>query len=126
MKPRVLVVDDESQIVNIIQFTLEHNDFEVLVALDGQEGLQIAREEKPDLIILDLMLPKIDGYKVCRLLKFDKKYRHIPIILLSARSESEDRALGRQVGADDFLGKPFEGEELVAKINELLDTRVEN
>lgn len=126
MKPRVLVVDDESQIVNIIQFTLEHNGFEVLVALDGQEGLQMAREENPDLIVLDLMLPKIDGYKVCRLLKFDKKFRHIPIILLSARSESEDRALGLQVGADDFLGKPFEGDELVAKVNQLLDARVEN
>ena len=117
-KKRVLVIEDEGHILNIIQLALEHAQFEVLVARDGSEGLKLAREEKPDLIMLDLMLPNINGYKVCRLIKFDRPYRDIPIIILSERSETQDRELARQVGADFFLPKPFEPEELVAKVKE--------
>lgn len=123
MKPRILVVDDEEHIASIIQFTLEHANYEVLVAHDGKEGLRMAREEMPDLILLDLMLPNIDGYKVCRLLKFDKKYRHIPVILISARSEAQDRELGRQVGADDFVPKPFDPQVLADKVREFLNVQ---
>lgn len=120
---KVLVVDDEIHITNIIRYTLENEGFQVLTAADGQEGLRTAREEKPDLIILDLMLPNIDGYKVCRLLKFDEKYRHIPIILLSARSSEADKQLGREVGADFYMSKPFDPEELSLKVKELVAVR---
>ena len=125
MKRRILVVDDEEHIVNIMRFTLEHAGYEVIAAHDGKEGLRMAREEKPDLIVLDLMLPNIDGYKVCRLLKFDKKYQQIPIILASARSEAQDRELGRQVGADYFLAKPFQADDLTTKVREFLSASSE-
>lgn len=120
MAARILVVDDEVHIANIIKLTLEHEGFEALVANDGADGLRLAREEKPDLILLDLMLPSIDGYKVCRLLKFDDKYKHIPIVLLSAMGEAQDRELGRQVGADLYISKPFKPDELVENIRQLL------
>src|SRR5678816_2950102 len=84
-RARVLVVDDEPDLVRILQFGLKAAGYEVESASDGQEGLKKAREMKPDIILLDLMLPKLDGYKVCRLLKFDERYKHIPIIILSAR-----------------------------------------
>src|SRR5678816_3655739 len=84
-RARVLVVDDEPDLVRILQFGLKAAGYEVESASDGQEGLKKAREMKPDIILLDLMLPKLDGYKVCRLLKFDERYEHIPIIILSAR-----------------------------------------
>jgi len=99
---------------------LEASDFEVLCAYDGQDGLDKARKEKPDLIILDLMLPKIDGYKVCRMLKFDEKYKSIPIILFTARAQEEDVKLGKEVGGDAYIIKPFEPQVLLAKINELI------
>jgi len=120
---KVLVVDDEVHITNIVKFTLENEGFQVLTAGDGQEGLRMAREQKPDLIILDLMLPNIDGYKVCRLLKFDEKYRTIPIILLSARSSEADKQLGAEVGADFYMSKPFDPEELALKVKELVAVR---
>jgi DNA-binding response OmpR family regulator len=121
MKYRILVIEDDPHIAKILQVTLEHEGFEVLVAGDGQEGLKVAREEKPDLMLVDLMLPKIDGFKVCRLLKFDRKYKDIPVIILSARSEASDRELGRQVGAEFFMAKPFEPEVLIAKVREFLE-----
>jgi len=117
---KVLVVDDEVHITNIVKFTLENEGFSVITASDGQEGLKLARQEKPDLIVLDLMLPNIDGYKICRLLKFDEKFRHIPIILLSARSSEADRQLGKEVGADYYMAKPFDPEELSLKVKELV------
>jgi DNA-binding response OmpR family regulator len=92
----------------------------VITASDGQEGLDKARLEKPDLIILDLMLPKIDGYKVCRMLKFDEKFKQIPIILFTARAQESDIKLGKEVGADAYVTKPFEPAILLTKIKELI------
>ena len=120
-KRKILVVDDEKQLVDLIKVRLETNDFEVLTAYDGQEGLARAKKENPDLIILDLMLPKMDGYKVCRMLKFDEKYRKIPIILFTAKAQEEDVKLGEEVGADAYVTKPFESQVLLDKIKELLD-----
>ena len=94
MAKKILVVDDEIHIAKIIQFTLEQENFEVAVANDGTEGLRKAREENPDLIVLDLMLPNIYGYRICRLLKFDEKYKTIPVILLSARTTHQDNDTG--------------------------------
>ncbi len=119
-KRRILVVDDEEDIVALLQMRLEAEGYDVLVASDGQAGLEIAQKEMPELIILDLMLPKMDGYKVCRMLKFNEKYKHIPIILFTARSQSSDKDLGMEVGADAYLIKPFDPNVLLENIRKLL------
>lgn len=119
-KKRILIVDDEKDLVETVAFRLQANGYEVISAYDGQEGLDKAKKEKPDLIILDLMLPKIDGYKVCRMLKFDEKYKKIPIILFTACVQEEDKKLGQDVGADSYMTKPFEPQALLTQIKELL------
>lgn len=120
-KKKILIVDDEPDIVTMVQMRLEAGGYEVISACDGNSGYSKARSENPDLIILDVMLPGMDGYKICRLLKFDQKYKRIPIIMLTAKGGKEDQELSRQVGADLFLNKPPELKELLAKVNELLN-----
>ncbi len=117
---KILIVDDEPDLLETVKMRLEAYGYVVSTAMDGQEGLEKARKEKPDLIILDLMLPRLDGYKVCRMIKFDDKYKHIPIILFTARAQEEDEKLGYDVGANAYITKPFEGKVLVDKIKELL------
>jgi DNA-binding response OmpR family regulator len=117
---KILVVDDEKDLVELVSVQLEAHGFEIVTGYDGQEALDKARFEKPDLIILDIMLPKIDGYKVCRMLKFDEKYKHIPIIMFTAKSMEEDRKMGMEVGADVYITKPFEPQFLLSTIKELL------
>lgn len=119
-KKRILVVDDEAMLVDMVRIRLEANGFEVISAGDGQAGLEKAKKEKPDLIILDLMMPKMDGYKVCALLKKDARYSKIPIIIFTAKVQDDDRKMGEEVGADAYFTKPFEPETLLAKINDLL------
>jgi DNA-binding response OmpR family regulator len=119
-KKRILAIDDEQDMLYVIKMQLEASHYEVLTARDGQEGLNMARKETPDLIILDIMLPKLDGYKVCRMLKFDRKYSAIPIIMLTARAQQGDEKLGYEVGADAYMPKPFEPKKLLGKIKELL------
>ena len=119
-RPRVLVVDDEPDLVRILEFGLKAAGYAVETAPDGQEGLKKARESKPDVILLDLMLPKLDGYKVCRLLKFDERYKHIPIVILSARTQEGDQALAHEMGANRFLTKPYEFSEILDHIQALL------
>jgi len=119
-KKKILLVDDENDLVETLGYRLEANNYEVIKAFDGQEGLDKARKESPDLIILDLMLPKLDGYKVCRMLKFDDKYSKIPIILFTARAQESDKKTGEEVGADAYVTKPFEPVVLLAKIKDLL------
>ena len=119
-KKKILIVDDEEDIVFAIRLSLKAKDYEVFVGYNGQEALDKVRLNKPDLIILDLMLPKVDGYKVCRILKFDTKYKNIPVIILTARAQEKDRALAQEVGADDFITKPFESKVLLEKIQKLL------
>jgi DNA-binding response OmpR family regulator len=116
----ILVVDDTPDIVNLVKMYLEHQNYEVITAFDGQEGLDKAKANNPDLIILDLMLPKINGYKVCGLLKRDAKYANIPIVLFTAKTQEKDRKLGVDVGANAYLTKPFEPEVLLAMIQKLL------
>ena len=119
-KKKILIVDDEKDLVETIIFQLEGSGYEAIAAYDGQEGLDKARKDKPDLIILDLMLPKLDGYKVCRMLKFDEGYKNIPIIMFTARAQEQDKKLGLEVGANAYITKPFELEGLLVKIKELL------
>ncbi len=117
---KILVVDDEVDLVETLRFPLEMEGYEVLVSYNGEDGLNKARSESPDLIILDLMLPKLDGYKVCRLLKFDERYKHIPILMLTAKTQEKDRILGMETGANEYLTKPFEIDELINKIKSYL------
>jgi len=116
----VLVVDDEADLVRILQFGLQSIGYHVETASDGQEALKKAREMKPDIILLDLMLPKLDGYKVCRLLKFDERYKNIPIIILSARTQEGDQLLAMEMGANRFITKPYDFQEVLGHIEALL------
>jgi DNA-binding response OmpR family regulator len=120
MAKKILLIDDEKDLVETVVFRLEGSGYEVITASDGKEGLNKAKKENPDLIVLDLMLPMIDGYKVCGLLKADVKYNKIPIIMFTARAQESDKAIGREVGADAYITKPFEPQILMDKIKELL------
>lgn len=124
MAKRILLVDDEKDLVETVTFRLQANGYEVIPAYDGQEALEKAKKEKPDLIILDLMLPKMDGYKVCGLLKADARYNKIPIILFTARAQESDKKMGEETGANAYITKPFEPEALLGKIKELLKEAV--
>jgi len=119
-KNKILLVEDDSYLVKAITIRLEANDFEVVAAIDGEEGLAKARSEKPDLIILDIMLPKMSGFDICRKLKIDKLYRDIPIIMLTAKFQPSDIEFGKEMGADAYITKPFDSQVLLTKIEELL------
>ncbi len=116
----LLLVDDDQELQRALKLRFESVGFRVVTASDGLEAIRKGREEHPHLIILDLMLPRLNGYEVCRLLKFDQKFQRIPIILFTARSRVEDMELGRAVGADAYVTKPFNGTDLIAKVEELL------
>ena len=118
-KKRILVVDDVQETLLALKIRLEYAGYEVKVATDGEMGLKLAREMSPDLILLDVMLPKIDGFSVCRLLKFDEEYEHIPIIMLTAKGQDKDRNTGQEVGADMYVVKPYNAKELLDHINRL-------
>lgn len=113
MGQTVLVVDDEQNIINIIAFNLKKEGYEVLTAGDGEEAVEIVEKHQPDLILLDIMMPKMDGYEACR--KIREKY-NIPIIMLTARAEELDKVLGLEMGADDYVTKPFGTRELIARV----------
>ena len=119
-RARILVVDDEEDLGRILKFALMAAGHEVLLAMDGAEGLKLAREGAPDLMLLDLMLPKIDGYKVCRMLKFDERYKSLPIVILSARTQEADKEMAKDTGADLFITKPYNLEEILKTIDRLL------
>jgi len=117
MSPKkILIVDDEVDLVETVRFPLEMEGFNVLVSYNGEDALSQARKERPDLILLDLMLPKLDGYKVCRLLKFDERYKNIPILMLTAKTQEKDKALGMETGANEYITKPFDIDKLVEKV----------
>lgn len=120
MNKKILVVDDEPHLLLLMEARLKASGYEVLTAADGQTALEMAKKQNPDLMILDLMLPKMDGYKVCALLKKDMRYSRIPIILFSARAQQEDMKMGEEVGADAYITKPFEPKRLLAKMEELI------
>lgn len=120
MAKKILVVDDEKELVKAIQIRLERAGYEIIIANDGEEGLEKAKRCKPDLIILDVMLPKMDGYKVCRLLKFDEKYKNIPIIMLTARAHESDAKISAEVGADMYITKPFDHQVVLSNVQRLM------
>ena len=113
-KKTVLIVEDEKNIVDIVRFNLMREGFETLEAYDGETGLQLAREKKPDLILLDVMLPRMIGFDVCRFLREDGD--DVPILMLTAREEEDDKIHGLEIGADDYITKPFSIRELMARV----------
>lgn len=117
MSARILVVDDEPAIVDVLVYNLQRASYEVVVARDGKEALAKARQDEPDLIILDLMLPQLDGLEVCRALR---RERDVPIIMLTARDSEVDRVVGLELGADDYVVKPFSVRELMARVGSVL------
>lgn len=119
-KPTVLVVEDERDIQDLVEFNLRQSGYRVLKAGDGLEGLRLAQAEKPDLVVLDLMLPGLDGKEVCRRLKQGESTRAIPILMLTALAEETDRIIGFEIGADDYLTKPFSPRELSLRIQAIL------
>ena len=119
-KGKILVVDDEIYIVHILDFSLGMEGYEVVTALDGEQAVEKARAEKPDLIVLDIMMPKLDGYETCKILKGDDTTKNIPVILLSAKGRNVDQKIGFEVGADDYITKPFSPRKLVERINSIL------
>ncbi len=119
-KGKILVVDDEVNITQILEFSIGAEGYEVITAANGEEAIDKARREQPDLIILDVMMPKIDGYEACRVLKANPLTKGIPVVLLTAKGRDIDKRLGYEVGAIDYIIKPFSPNKLVDRIHELL------
>lgn len=117
---KILIVDDEEHIVELIKFNLETQGYEVITANNGIDAIDIAKKEKPDLVLLDLMLPGMDGYDVCKAIKGDKEISKTPIIMLTAKGEEFDKVLGLELGADDYITKPFSIRELQARVKAVL------
>ncbi len=121
---KVLVVDDERNILDIIKFNLEVEGYEVITSRDGEEALRLIRELTPDIVLCDIMMPELDGLEVCRRLKADGRTNHIPVVMLSARTQAQDKVASIDAGADDFITKPFDFSDLVARITiNLIRTR---
>ena len=119
-KPKIVVIEDEVDILEVINYNLSKEGFDVCSALDGEEGLALIKKEVPDLVLLDLMLPGLDGIEICRKLKTDYSTRSIPIIMVTAKGEESDIVLGLGMGADDYMVKPFRPRELMARIRSVL------
>ena len=117
---KILVVDDEIDILTLLQYNLEKSGFKVIIAKDGPEAIVLARKEKPDLIVLDIMLPSMEGTEVCKAVRKSEVTGHIPIIMLTAKSEEVDRIVGLELGADDYITKPFSPRELILRIKAVL------
>ncbi|TFG63223.1 MAG: response regulator [Nitrospirales bacterium] len=120
MSATVLIVDDEKDLVDLVRYHLEKDGLKCLEARDGETALQLARERTPDLIVLDLMLPGVDGLEVCRKLRKDPKTASVAVIMLTAKAEEVDRIVGLEMGADDYMVKPFSPRELVARVKAVL------
>ena len=122
-KPLVLVADDDADILALVTFRLERGGYEVVAANDGEEALRFALERAPDLAVLDVMMPKLDGYEVTTRLRQNERTRRMPVILLTARVQEADIARGFEVGADDYVKKPFSPQELGARVQAILGRR---
>jgi two-component system, OmpR family, alkaline phosphatase synthesis response regulator PhoP len=119
-KGTILIIDDEADLIELVRYNLVREGFSVIAAHDGESGLRLADQKSPDLIVVDLMLPGIDGLEVCRRLRSESRTFKLPIIMLTAKSSQSDRVVGLEMGADDYITKPFSPSELVARIKALL------
>jgi len=120
VKQKILVVDDEPEAVELVEFNLKQSGYAVMTAVDGAEALKKARSQSPDLIVLDLMLPEMDGFEICKTLRLDPATARVPILMLTAKAAEIDRVLGLELGADDYLTKPFSPRELMLRIKKIL------
>src|SRR3989344_2341332 len=120
MKEKILIVDDEADILTLLEYNLEKAGFKVISANDGPDAVEITKREKPDIIILDIMLPSMEGTEGCKILKSGDATRHIPIIMLTAKGEEVDRIVGFELGADDYITKPFSPRELILRVKAVL------
>jgi two-component system alkaline phosphatase synthesis response regulator PhoP len=116
----VLVIDDEKDLIELVRYNLENEGFSVISAVDGESGLLLAANKKPDVVVVDLMLPGIDGFEVCRCLRAESATSRLPIIMLTAKTSDSDRIVGLELGADDYVTKPFNPRELTARIKAIL------
>ena len=119
-RERILVVDDEEDILDLLQYNLSKNGYQVTCVMTGEDALKSAKKDQPDLIVLDLMLPGIDGLEICKILKNDTSTRHIPIMMLTAKGEEADVVTGLELGADDYVAKPFSPRILLARVRAVL------
>ncbi len=120
LKETILIVEDEKDIVKMLDYNLKKEGYKVIVADDGEDALDLAKSKSPDLILLDLMLPGLDGLEVCKELKNERKTRPIPVIMLTAKAQESDKVIGLELGADDYVTKPFSPRELIARIKAVL------
>ncbi len=120
MKKKILVVDDEKDILELVSIILSEGDITVYKAEDGRNALEIAKEKKPDLILLDIMMPEIDGWEVLKMLKKEKETKDIPVAMLTCKTEVRDKVLGIQEGAVDYITKPFAPDDLMSRVKEIL------
>lgn len=118
---KILLIEDEKELARLTKIRLGSAGYEVSVASDGKAGLEKVASFKPDLIILDLVIPKVDGYRVCEIIKSDAKYKHIPIIMLTVRAQTIEKKAGYAVGTDEYLTKPYDADLLLNKVNKLLN-----
>ncbi len=123
MSTTILLIDDEVALLKNLELVFMKHQFDVITATDGLMGLERARKDKPSLIILDLYLPKLDGHRICRLLKSDERYRHIPILMLTGSADPEDRKWATQAGADGFVQKPFDLAMLLGQAQALISSQ---
>lgn len=120
MPKTILIIEDDPDIIGLLQYRLEHKGFEVITAQTGDEGLRLAEERRPDLITLDINLPEVNGFTICSMLKGNEEYKHIPIIMLTARDEESDHVFFEHMAPEAYITKPFEVEDLLVKINEFV------
>ncbi len=125
MNELILIVEDEEDVAEVMRYNLQKAGYRTVVAEDGEQALRTVRFCPPDLILLDLMLPEMDGWEVCRVLRGSEQARETPVVMVTAADTEEARILSLRVGADDFVAKPFSMQALIAKIREILDTRLE-
>ena len=121
MPPKILIVDDEPNIVIPLQFLMEQNGYEALVARSGEEALEMISKEKPDLVLLDIMLPGVDGFEVCEIIRLNPEWRHTRVIFLTAKGRDVDIAKGMVLGADEYITKPFSNQQIIDSVKKLLE-----
>jgi len=119
-KTHIMVIDDEEDILELARYNLEREGYEVSCLISGEEAIETIEDKKPDLVLLDLMLPGMDGYEICKMMKRDEKIQHIPIIMLTAKGEESDIVTGLELGADDYITKPFSPKVLIARLRTVL------
>lgn len=121
MAKKILIVDDEPNIVVPLQFLMERNGYETVVAQSGEEALEVIAKENPDLVLLDIMLPGLDGFEVCEIVKLKPEWKHIKIIFLTAKGRDVDMAKGMVLGADEYITKPFSNKQIVQSVQKLIE-----